>query len=139
MKAQSHSRPVILCVDDHETGLQLRKRLLEKVGYMVLVARTAHKALDIFRARQVDLVLTERVAPALVDAPTIAAAMKMLKPDVPVAVLSADVQASPEDRRFAYAFITKLVSVDELLLMIRKLLMKRVRRPVQLARLTFSA
>ena len=133
MQVQCHSRPVILCIDDHELGLRIRKKVLEKAGYVALIASTADKALQLFRASHVDLVLTEHVAPAMVDAPTIAATMKMLKPEVPVAILSADVQPSPEDRRFADAFIIKLVAVDDLLLIIKKLLMKRVARAVQLA------
>jgi hypothetical protein len=50
--------------------------------------------------------------------------MKMLKPEVPVAVLSADLSEWPEDRRFADVFITKLASVDELMRAIKKLLAK---------------
>jgi len=123
---QSHSRPVILCIDDDEVGLGVRQRVLEKAGYAVIIATSAHQALEIFRARRVDLVLTEHVAPSMVDAPTVAAAMKMLKPEVPVAIFAADVSASPEDTLFADVFITKLVPVDELLQLIKRLLRKRV-------------
>jgi len=115
----------ILCIDDHEIGLKVRKQVLEMAGYTVLIATRAHEALELFRTYHVDLVLTEHVAPAIVDGPTLAATMKMLKPEVPVAILTADVHASPEDRRFADVFITKLVPVDELLQTIRRLLRKR--------------
>lgn len=121
MNAQGHSRPVILCVDDHQTGLDIRKRLLERAGYRVLTAASAHQALEIFRKSHVDLVLAEHVAPNCIDGPTLAAAIKMLKPEVPVAVYSADLEW-PEDRRYADTFVTKLVSVDELLDAIESLL-----------------
>jgi DNA-binding NtrC family response regulator len=65
-------------------------------GYTVLIATRAHEALALFRTHDVDLVLTEHVAPATVDGPTLPAAMKMLTSDVPVAILSADVHASSE-------------------------------------------
>lgn len=81
------SRPMILCVDDHETGLDVRKRLLERAGYRVLTAKNAHHAVG---ENHVDLVLTEHVAPARIDGPTLAVAMKTLKPEVPIAVYSAD-------------------------------------------------
>jgi CheY-like chemotaxis protein len=98
--------------------------VLEKEGYKVLTATSAHRALDAFRANHVDLVLTEHVLPTIVGGPALAAAMKMLKPEVPVAVLSADLSEWPEDRRFADVFITKLASVDELMRAIKKLLAK---------------
>jgi DNA-binding response OmpR family regulator len=83
-------------------------------GYRVLIAPRAREVLALFRRHDVDLVLTEHVAPATIDGPALSTAMKILKSDVPVAILSADVHASSEDRRFADVFITKLVSVDEL-------------------------
>jgi len=114
-------RPVILCVDDHQTGLDVRKRLLEKAGYRVLTAISAHRALEVFREKHPDLVLAEHVAPACIDGPALAATMKMLKPAVPVVVYSADL-VWPEDMRSADTFITKVVSTDELLRTIERLL-----------------
>ena len=126
MNTQGYSRPVILCVDHRETETQrdLFRRVLETAGYTVLIATSAHKALEIFRKNHVDLVLTEHMAPATIGGPTLAATVKRLKPDVPVAVYSADWTESPEDLRFADMFITKLVSVDELLRTITRLLDK---------------
>ncbi|MGZ4892409.1 MAG: response regulator [Halobacteriota archaeon] len=124
MSAKDHLRPVILCVDDQEAGLELRKRVLRKAGYKALIASSAHKALEIFRANHIDLVLTEHVRPAIIGGPTLAATLKMLKPQVPVAIFSADLSEWIEDKRFADVFITKLVPIDELLRAIEKLLAK---------------
>jgi DNA-binding NtrC family response regulator len=117
MNTQRHSQPVILCIDDQKTALELniRKRMLETAGYRVLTATRAHKALEIFRENHVDLVLTEQVGSSTFTDSFTLAAMKMLKPDVPIAIYSADLEASPEHMRFADTFITKLVAVDELL------------------------
>jgi CheY-like chemotaxis protein len=97
------------------------------------IATRAHEALELFRGHRIDLVLAEHIAPASIDGPTLAETMKMLKPEIPIAILSADVQASPEDQRFADAFITKLAPVDELLRTIRKLLKKRLTACLPLA------
>jgi hypothetical protein len=50
--------------------------------------------------------------------------MKSLKPDVPVAIYSADWAALPGEMRFADIFLTKLVSIDDLLCTIEELLDK---------------
>ena len=125
MKAYRHVRPLILCVDDQATGpqLDLFRRVLEVSGYAVLTAVNAFEALQIFRKKQPDVVLTEhiRIAPF---GGTLAAIMKKLKPRVPVAIYSADLAESPDDMRFADGFITKLVPVDELLSTLHGLLEK---------------
>jgi len=124
MNASAHLRPLILCVDDKvsESQLDLFRRVLEIQGYEVLTATGAFAALEIFRKNQVDLVLTEHIL--VMSGRTLAATMKRLKPDVPVAIYSADLAESPEDMRFADAFITKLVSIEELFSIIQKLLVK---------------
>jgi CheY-like chemotaxis protein len=134
MNAQGHPRPVILCVDDREnkTALELFKRVLETAGYTALTATSAREALAILHNNQVDLVLTEHIAPAASDGPALSASMKQLKPEVPVAIYTAELAEPPEEMRFADMFITKLVSIEELLSMIGKLL---TRRPTTLYRL----
>jgi hypothetical protein len=47
----------------------------------------------------------------------------MLKPEVPIAIYSADLEW-PEDTRFADTFLTQLVTVDELLDAIETLLVR---------------
>src|SRR5262249_38169724 len=125
MNASGHLRPLILCVDDKvsESQLDLFARVLEVSGYAVLTASGAFEALEMFRRNQVDLVLTEHILVAHAGR-TLAANIKRLKPAVPVAIYSADLVESPEDMRFADAFITKLVSIEELLSSIQKLLQK---------------
>jgi CheY-like chemotaxis protein len=125
MNIQGYSRPVILCVDDNETKTEreLFKRVLETAGYKVLVARTILKALEIFLRNRVDLVLAEHIAPATKGGSALVVTMKKLKPHVPVVIYSADWAESPEDR-FADMFISKLVSVHELLRTMMSLLDK---------------
>jgi CheY-like chemotaxis protein len=124
MNTWDRTRPVILCVDDRETATQrhLFRRVLQSAGHAVLIATSVHEALEIFRRNRVDLVLTEHIAPANTGSPTLAATVKRLNPDVPVVIYSADWAESPEDMQFADMFLTKLVSVDELLRTIMQLL-----------------
>jgi CheY-like chemotaxis protein len=119
-------RPLILCVDNRaaETQRELFRRVLEKAGYRVLMAVSAHAALEIFRQNQVDLVLTEHIAPTTTQGPTLAAIMKGIKPDVPVALYSADLEESPDDMQSADIFISKLLSRGEFLSRIVQLLQK---------------
>ncbi len=122
MNYQGYSRPVVLCLDDQATALELeiRKRVLETAGYGVVTTTGGHKALETFRDNHVDLVLSEQVVPVFT-----LAVIKMMKPEVPIAIYSAYWEAPTECMRFADAFITKLVSVDELLCTIECLLEKR--------------
>src|SRR5260370_42637744 len=85
MTARGYSRSVILCVDDHSDGLELRKQVLERAGYKTLATTSARKALELFRGNHVDLVLTEHLAPTMLAGYTTAAVMKMLKPRGPIA------------------------------------------------------
>lgn len=124
MNNEANSRPVILFADDKETSTEreLFRRVLQTAGYTALIAADADEALQLFCRNRVDLVLTEHIAPASAGRPTLATTLKRLKPNVPVAIYSADWAASPEDMRFADVFITKLVPVPELLRTIMQLL-----------------
>jgi hypothetical protein len=77
-----------------------------------------------FRKNHVDLVLMERVDAHLGRSPLLVAKMRLLKPEVPLAIYSADDRTDSPDMRFADIFITKLASVDELLRTIESLLLQ---------------
>ena len=55
----------ILCVDDNEQSLSIRKILLETRGYRVLAYSDARQALDRFAQGGVDLVLTDLIMPGV--------------------------------------------------------------------------
>jgi len=123
MNASGHSHSVVLCIDDQATGLELRKLVLQKTGYRVLTATTARRAIKIFRENQVDVVLMEDVV-GNTGSSVLVPQLKTLKPEVPVAIYSADRAESLDGLRFADMFITKLASIDELLRAIRSLLLR---------------
>ena len=53
----------ILCVDDEQLPLLLRKLVLEKQGYKVVTAGSASDALQALKEHRVDLVLTDQLMP----------------------------------------------------------------------------
>ena len=59
---------VILCVDDEDNPLLLRKLVLEKAGYTVVTARSASEALELLAVRHVDLVLSDHLMPGTTGA-----------------------------------------------------------------------
>ena len=77
----------ILCVDDEELGLKIRKLLLEADGYTVLTASDAEAALALFETNTFDLVITDHLLPTI-PGTELARIMKRQKPAVPIALLT---------------------------------------------------
>ena len=111
----------ILCIDDNETALKVRKLLLESAGYTVITARNGVEALAIFKSgRPVDLVLSDHFLQGQTGA-QITAEMKRLKPEVPVAIISGALE-TPEGIQHADLFLTKTGTPSELLEALARLL-----------------
>jgi CheY-like chemotaxis protein len=124
METTTESRkPTLLCVDDNETALHVRKLVLESAGYRVLVASDSATAMEIFSSSVVDIVVSDHF---LQDGTGIelAAAMKKLKPDVPIVIISGLVDA-PEGIEHADLFISKADAPPEILRKISELLRSR--------------
>ncbi len=102
----SMRRFLILCVDDEQTSLFVRSRVLEKAGYEVLRAKSAAEALEMLRSHSVDLVLTDLLMPGLSGA-DLAREIKRQKPSLPV-VLFSGVNEMPPEGSHADLFLSKL-------------------------------
>ena len=98
-------RKTILCVDDNEQALSVRKFMLETRGYRVLSAHTAADALEIFAAGNVDLVLSDLIMPQM-DGNELVRRMKSIAPEVPAIILSGSVK-NFERASSADAFLPK--------------------------------
>jgi two-component system response regulator CpxR len=98
-------RKTILCVDDNEQALSVRKFMLETRGYRVLTAHTAAEALEIFAAGNVDLVLSDLIMPQM-DGNELVRRMKTMAPEVPTIILSGSVK-NFERASSADAFLPK--------------------------------
>ncbi len=79
---------MILCIDDESTGLIVRKILLQRQGYEVLIALSGPEGLDLFVANPVKAVVLDYSMPGM-NGDLVAAEMKRLKPAVKILLLSA--------------------------------------------------
>jgi CheY-like chemotaxis protein len=102
----SDSKPVILCVDDEPNSLVLRKLVLQKAGYEVLMANSAAAALDVLASSQVDLVLSDQLMPG-VTGTELARQIKNRWPSLPVILISG-VNEIPADAEIADLFMSKV-------------------------------
>jgi two-component system, OmpR family, response regulator CpxR len=98
-------KKTILCVDDNEQALSVRKFMLETRGYRVLTAVGSEKALEIFREGGIDLVLSDLIMPYM-DGNELIRRMKELAPEVPAILISGSVKAFDRANR-ADAFLPK--------------------------------
>jgi CheY-like chemotaxis protein len=89
---KSH-RVTILCVDDDEMALLVRKMVLESAGYIVFTAVSSSQGLEIFKQHHADLVITDHY----LDVGTtgdLAGELRKLSPTLPIMTLSGSTQRS---------------------------------------------
>ena len=98
-------KKTILCVDDNEQALSVRKFMLETRGYRVLTAASSQQALELFREGGIDLVLSDLIMPYM-DGNELVRRMKELAPEVPAILISGSVKAFDRANR-ADAFLPK--------------------------------
>jgi two-component system, OmpR family, response regulator CpxR len=96
----------ILCVDDENNALLMRKLVLERAGYEVITAVSAAEALQAIKSRPFDLVLADYVMPGFSGA-ELSHTVKGLYPETPVILISASNEI-PADSSEADLFISKL-------------------------------
>src|SRR5678809_980931 len=114
----------ILCVDDNEQSLSIRKVMLETRGYRVIACNSGEEALEVFKKGGVDLVLTDLVMPG-VDGSKLIDAIKTLSPQTPAILLSGKVRIYDRDTH-ADVFLPKgMYAPAELLERIRLLLIRK--------------
>jgi len=113
-------RPLLLCIDDDQVALRVRKLLLNSAGYEVLSASSGEAGLDMLAENAVDLVIADHFLDAK-SGTEIAREMKELKPDVPVLIFSAAAEKL-DGLEFADGFVPKGEAPDELLGVVARLL-----------------
>lgn len=77
----------ILCIDDEEPALALRRIVLEKAGYRVFTALTGKEGIEIFRYQPIDAVILDYWM-ADMDGLEVAAELKRLNARIPIIMLS---------------------------------------------------
>ena len=80
----------ILCVDDDERSLSIRKVTLETRGYRVVTCSDPEKALEIVRNGGIDLIIADLIMPKMTGAELIAKA-KEIAPCLPTILFSGSV------------------------------------------------
>lgn len=79
----------VLCVEDEDAELKMRRILFESAGYRVLQAKSSVAALDIFAVSQVDAVVMDYwLSGQGGNGTALAERMKRLRPRVPIVMLS---------------------------------------------------
>jgi two-component system response regulator CpxR len=114
----------ILCVDDNEQSLSIRKVMLETHGYRVLTRTDAASALEVFKQGGIDLVLTDLVMPGM-DGTELVAQVKALSPQTPAILFSGKIRVYERETQ-ADVFLPKgMYAPVELLERIRLLLVRK--------------
>jgi DNA-binding response OmpR family regulator len=114
----------ILCVDDNEQSLSIRKVMLETRGYRVVCCGTAEEAFEIFKAGGIDLVLSDFVLPGR-DGQKLIEDVKNISPQTPAILFSGKVKFYDRECR-ADLFLPKgAYAPIELLERIRLLLVRK--------------
>jgi two-component system response regulator CpxR len=117
-------KKTILCVDDNEQALSIRKIMLETRGYRVLAFNSGEQALVAFRQGGVDLVLTDLIMPG-VDGSRLIAEVKNISPQIPVVLISGRTKIY-ERETLADVFLPKgMYEPADLLERIRVLLVRK--------------
>jgi CheY-like chemotaxis protein len=129
----------ILCVDDNEQSLSIRKIMLETRGYRVIACTSSQQALEIFRKGGIDLVLTDLIMPEM-DGGKLIDEIKAVSPQTPAILISGKVKLYDRETR-ADVFLPKgMYAPAELLERVRMLLVRKrgPRRPLPPAERTAS-
>lgn len=112
--------PMVLCIDDDDVALRVRKLLLGSAGYDVLTASSGEAGLVILKHNPVNLVIADHFLSAKTGT-EIAREMKELKPEVPILIVSGTDEA-PSGLEFADGFLPKAEAPDVLLETVARLL-----------------
>ena len=111
----------ILCIDDEEPGLQIRKRLLESAGHSVVSARSGKEGIRIFQEQPVDAVLLDYWMPDMKGL-AVAEELKRINAKTPIIMLSAYSSILDEGIGKVDAWLTKgEINPRDLLTMLNEL------------------
>ena len=106
---------ILLCIDDQESSLQIRKMFLEAQGHAVLTATTGRSGLELLAANSVDVLILDYRMPGM-GGEEVAREARRLRPELPIIMLSGYVHDFPKSlHNLANALIAKGAPPSELL------------------------
>jgi DNA-binding NtrC family response regulator len=120
-------KKVILIVEDDPTVGESIRLLLKKRGYSILLASNGKEALQLFRHKTVDLVITDVVMPKM-DGIELLEAVKDLRPETEVIVISAQgtIEKAVQAMKLgAFDFIEKPINPRVISLLLERALEKQ--------------
>lgn len=97
---------LVLCVDDEQIGLKVRKLLLERAGYRVLTAPNGSAGLEIFSKEPIEAVVLDYSMPGM-NGGEVATKMRQAKPHIPILLLSAYIGLPTEILSIVDTYMTK--------------------------------
>ncbi|MFO7707033.1 MAG: sigma-54 dependent transcriptional regulator [Desulfobacterales bacterium] len=112
----------VLVVDDEKNYLLVLSAVLEEEGYEVLTALSGPEAIEIQKASDIDLVLTDMKMPTM-DGIELLERIKAYDPDLPVIMMTAHGtvdKAVEAMQKGAYTYILKPFDNDRLILYVKK-------------------
>lgn len=115
-------RQLILCIDDDDISLRVRKFLLANAGFNVLTANSGEGGFELFKQHPIELVIADHFLSDKTGT-EIAKEMKQLKPEVPILIFSGAAE-EPDGLEFADAFAAKGEPPEVVLNIIARLLAK---------------
>jgi len=115
----------LLCIDDEPNVLAVRKMLLESVGYRVLLADDGPRGIDLLKREHVNTVIVDYKMPEMTGS-EVAEQIRKTHPGMPIIMLSAFVDLTPEQLKDVDAYVTKGESPDVLLRTIENVQPRRV-------------
>jgi CheY-like chemotaxis protein len=117
----------VLCVEDEQLQLELRKMLFESAGFLVLEARSASAAIEAFRSQRVDAVVMDYWLSGK-NGTAVAEEMKRLRPRIPIVMVSG-LSPLPGEGLVVDAWLRKAeVEPDEIVNEVRRLIRLRAGR-----------
>jgi CheY-like chemotaxis protein len=111
----------VLCIDDEVLGLEIRKVVFERAGYTVLTASEGNAAIKIFLENQIDAVVLDYAMPGM-NGSQVACALRQIKPEVPILLLSAYLSLPDEAQKWVDLIVNKGDGAPTLLRRVEELL-----------------
>src|SRR5947209_3172158 len=90
-------RPTLLCIDDSESELEIRKTVLQFHGYRVLTAENAREGLELIAENKVDVVLLDYQMPEM-NGVTVARKIRRISPGTHIILYSRVLAVAPAGR-----------------------------------------
>jgi CheY-like chemotaxis protein len=99
-------RKTILCIDDDNSVLEYHKALLERRGYDVLTAASPLEGLQMAAACGIAAVIVDYHMPEM-NGHEVAIEIKRITPQVPIIMVSSDIEISEDALNVVDAFVSK--------------------------------